>query len=383
MQKLENEFVSDVSYIEFKDYVKLVVAVKEASRYAVLTMGKNSYPEAFNYKEPFDLLTHVFNIPSDKFVCGKHTLTFKRTGSDCTEWFPKGGTEGSCYVISSELQRLKYHDCINQYDSEIDIPEEPAEREVLEGNVIYSKYETENRFNEPIVYYTLEIDPKYATFVTGTPDDGYVSGGVKQTVKEEALAAVKNGRNVIAATNADFFDIFGDLRPAGLCVKNGRVVDNEDSDRPFLAVKKDGSFMITSLEETPDILADCENAVSGGQIVMKNGRLSDVCVLEPFGYTKHPRTAAGIRPDGSLILLIVDGRITEYSNGATLVDVAIILKRMGAEVAINLDGGGSSTMIVKNKSNEEFEVRNIPADLYRPYDRLIRDLYDSILIVAK
>ena len=73
----------------------------------------------------------------------------------------------------------------------------------------------------------------------------------------------------------------------------------------------------------------------------------------------------------------------EGSCGASLSEMADIAADLGMVHGVNLDGGGSSTMLVKKSNSNEFEVRNIPADLYRPYDRLIRDLYDSILVVAK
>lgn len=382
MIKHSDEFVSAASYIYLNSLVKLVVGVKEASRFAVLHMNGKIYAEAYNYKEPLDLVTHVFFVPQSEFRCGEAEIHFKRYKTEKTEWFPEGEKDGACSFVLNESDIREYADCVSDMDSGIELPEYPTEQEILDGKVIYSRYDTNNKYGEPVVFFTLEIDPEYATFITGTPNDGYISGGVKQTVKDEAREAIKNGKNVVAATNADFFDIFGTLRPAGLCIKNCVIVDNSDSDRPFLGVTKDVSFVITDLKESPQMLVECENAVSGGQIVMKNGDLAEVCPLEPFGYIKHPRTAAGITPEGKLIILVVDGRISEYSNGATLVDIASLLKRLGANTAINLDGGGSSTVIVKNNSGE-FDVRNIPADLYRPYDRLIRDLYDSILIITK
>ena len=59
----------------------------------------------------------------------------------------------------------------------------------------------------------------------------------------------------------------------------------------------------------------------------------------------HPRTAVGIdRDKGRILLLVVDGR-SSRSRGYTLVEVARLMRRLGAEDALNLDGGGSSTMV--------------------------------------
>lgn len=53
------------------------------------------------------------------------------------------------------------------------------------------------------------------------------------------------------------------------------------------------------------------------QIFLRDGEPWDFAALEPFGFIRHPRTAVGIDGRGSVILLVMDGRIEEYSNGAT------------------------------------------------------------------
>jgi exopolysaccharide biosynthesis protein len=57
--------------------------------------------------------------------------------------------------------------------------------------------------------------------------------------------------------------------------------------------------------------------------------------------------------------MIVDGRQPETSNGATLADLAFLLGTFGCSDGINLDGGGSSTLIVRNGSN--YETKNSPS----------------------
>lgn len=74
----------------------------------------------------------------------------------------------------------------------------------------------------------------------------------------------------------------------------------------------------------------------------------------------HPRTAVGWSQDGKKIyLIVVDGRRTNYSTGTTTGQLGTILKALGAYTAVNLDGGGSSCMVVngevKNKSSDSSE----------------------------
>jgi len=75
------------------------------------------------------------------------------------------------------------------------------------------------------------------------------------------------------------------------------------------------------------------------------------------GWGIGPRTAIGQRKDGTILLLVIDGRQPQYSVGATLLDVQNILYQNGAYIAANLDGGSSTTMYYNGK------VINRPADL--------------------
>lgn len=85
----------------------------------------------------------------------------------------------------------------------------------------------------------------------------------------------------------------------------------------------------------------------GGSIVARNCRAS-LCA-------RHPRTGIGRRADGRLLLIVVDGR-RRASVGMTLVEFARLFKSLGATHALNLDGGGSSTMVVKGS------IKNVPSD---------------------
>ena len=123
-------------------------------------------------------------------------------------------------------------------------------------------------------------------------------------------------------------------------------------------------------------------AVCGINLLLSDGELCDVGVAEPFGYIAHPRTVAGICADGKVIVAVIDGRRPWHSNGATLTDAALLLKAHGAVRGINLDGGGSSTFIVKTDDGE-LTMLNHPADLHRPTEDLIRNVFNSIIIVKK
>jgi hypothetical protein len=80
-----------------------------------------------------------------------------------------------------------------------------------------------------------------------------------------------------------------------------------------------------------------------------------------FGPARHPRTAVGIASNGRRLLLVtVDGRREGWSAGMTLVELAELMRQLGATEALNLDGGGSTTMVARRAGR--IEVVNRPSD---------------------
>jgi len=76
----------------------------------------------------------------------------------------------------------------------------------------------------------------------------------------------------------------------------------------------------------------------------------------------HPRTAIGIDHDGrSILMLVVDGR-QDFSRGLTMRELAKLMLELGAEDALNLDGGGSSTLVARRPVTGRLRVWNSPSD---------------------
>lgn len=96
-----------------------------------------------------------------------------------------------------------------------------------------------------------------------------------------------------------------------------------------------------------------KTAVGGGPVLLQHGEVA-VTNNEEIKFAgkaindKHPRTAMGYTADGKLIILMVEGR-NKIAAGATLGQLATIFKQLGCVEAINLDGGGSSCMLLNGK----------------------------------
>lgn len=127
------------------------------------------------------------------------------------------------------------------------------------------------------------------------------------------------------------------------------------SELESLRVGEDISFVVQLSAPFDQAL----EAIGGGPRLLRDGRISVEGGREGFESTfvsnRHPRSAVGF--DGSrLYLLTIDGRQKGYSAGASLEETAQILRSLGAKEGMNLDGGGSTTLIARD------EILNSPSD---------------------
>lgn len=97
-----------------------------------------------------------------------------------------------------------------------------------------------------------------------------------------------------------------------------------------------------------------ETAIGGGPVLVQDGKIA-ITNNEELKFAgkavndKHPRTAMGYTSDGKLIILVVQGRQMGIAEGVSLIQLAGILSALGCIEALNLDGGGSSCMLVNGK----------------------------------
>lgn len=113
-----------------------------------------------------------------------------------------------------------------------------------------------------------------------------------------------------------------------------------------------------------------QTAVGGGPVLLQNSEIK-ITNNEERKFAgkaindKHPRTAMGYTKDDKLIILVVQGRFPNLAEGTTLTQEAQILKELGCVEALNLDGGGSSCLLVNGKEtirpSDKTGQRPIPA----------------------
>ena len=175
------------------------------------------------------------------------------------------------------------------------------------------------------------------------------------------LMAGRSPDRVVAAVNADFFTPEG--ATAGTEIVDGRVA--AAAERPALAWRLGTHPWMGSSALSSDTVSfgwgvsiatgdGATDAVGGFPELLDEGaRVGDLEVSDraSFAAARHPRTAVGYDPGrGIFWLVVVDGRQPPHSSGMTLPELASLFEAVGATEALNLDGGGSSVMVVDGRA---------------------------------
>jgi hypothetical protein len=124
---------------------------------------------------------------------------------------------------------------------------------------------------------------------------------------------------------------------------------------PFKTAKSNTSILKHHMPKASFKKWKMHTAVGGGPVLLQGGEIK-ITNEEELMFTgnaindKHPRTAMGYTKDGKLIILVVQGRYPGIAEGVTLKQEAEMLKNLGCIEALNLDGGGSSCLLVNGKN---------------------------------
>jgi exopolysaccharide biosynthesis protein len=185
-----------------------------------------------------------------------------------------------------------------------------------------------------------------------------------ETLETTSALAARSG--AVAAVNGSFFN----MRPPYGSVNYLRVDNAEVSPNVLAGIRKTrrtlqqtgavATFYGSLYMLKGDALGrwerdiEAEDVVTTGPVLLAGGESVPVAG-DRFNTNRHPRTAAGRRADGTVILLVADGR-NALAAGLTMAELQQIMAALGCRDAVNLDGGGSTTMVVRGA------VVNHPSD---------------------
>ncbi len=121
------------------------------------------------------------------------------------------------------------------------------------------------------------------------------------------------------------------------------------------------------------------NIMTAGPMLLRRGELVPQRDDRTFVTHRHNRTALGLRPDGTTLLVVADGRFKHLAEGLSLPELELVMRWLGCTEAINLDGGGSSTMYVHGKPHGG--VVNYPSDNRQHDHEGQRPVSNAILVL--
>lgn len=134
----------------------------------------------------------------------------------------------------------------------------------------------------------------------------------------------------------------------------------------FLGVDKNGKVVIGDAADYVGMKDNLQECTGGGYRTLRDGKVCKGFDIKHNGNyvaleDKYPFSSIGFRADGTVIMMIVDGRST-ISTGLTYAEAGELMKSMGCTNALMLDGGGSAQMLLKNEKTGKFTLQNKATD---------------------
>ncbi len=214
----------------------------------------------------------------------------------------------------------------------------------------------------PLILYAVKIDLQHPSLaVTVSERELFIkkNGAYDGTLKAETVLQFAKRHDAVVAVNASFFQYKSMLfdmqrRVLGLHIANGQLLSPLHEPFAALLFTEDKRAFIVDRQRAENT-AGALNGISGFRQILKDGQ-----VLPSDIKNADSRTAVGVADDGkTLIILMIEAENTVRSQGLDYESAAEYLKRLGARDALQLDGGGSSTLIIKRGGKHRVAVPTI------------------------
>jgi len=180
-----------------------------------------------------------------------------------------------------------------------------------------------------------------------------------EVIGERVSDMVKDSGAIAGINAGGFYDPNGTGNgafPDGITVQNGEIVHNNigNASSYIVAFDKDAKLIVGKITADEVKQKNIQEAVSFEPTLIQDGKKG---VWQDSLWSIAPRTAIGQKADGTIILVVIDGRLPTWSWGAKMSDVYNLFVEYGAVNAANLDGGSSTELFYNGK------VINKPCDL--------------------
>ena len=172
----------------------------------------------------------------------------------------------------------------------------------------------------------------------------------------EATSAIAERHNAEFAVNGDYYNYRDNY---GLVIRNGVLYRDKRSNCDQLLIYSDGSFKVVFKGEYEEghgqeyLDAGVVQSFSFGPVLVNDGEIVELpkkYIINTADTIREPRTGIGMVEPGHYVFIVADGRRKNWSDkGMVLQEMQIVFKEMGRQVAYNLDGGGSATMVLNGE----------------------------------
>jgi exopolysaccharide biosynthesis protein len=252
---------------------------------------------------------------------------------------------------------------------------------LCDKNIVFDTDTTANRRLTPSQFYIENNKPEIVvngTFFSFTTnenlnlviDDGHIlsNGNYSIPRKDTALFLhpLQSAIGISTKRKADIAWVYSDKKNQNVFATQSPLplIKNEKTNIQFQDFKMEANKWKIALKKWK-----MQTAIGGGPVLIQDGKIaiSNDAEWKFAGKAindKHPRTAMGYTADNRLIILVVQGRSPDAS-GASLIELAQIMKELNCKEAINLDGGGSTCLLINGKEaikpSDATGQRSIPA----------------------
>lgn len=202
--------------------------------------------------------------------------------------------------------------------------------------------------------------------------------------KRDYTSAMAMKRGAVVGINGSFFDMKYHNPICYLRINGRNVGENINKDTPYRKYYQYGTLVLDSgvpvilqtdsLRVWEDSLP-YSDVMTAGPLLMLDGYVYPMRNDRTFVTDRHNRTAIGIKADGTVLLVVVDGRFAA-AEGMSLNELCSTMKWLGCVSVLNMDGGGSSTCYIKGRG-----VVNYPSDNGRYNHSGERKVSNAILLL--
>ena len=281
-------------------------------------------------------------------------------------------------VIS--LLSLTFALCLHAQRDSIAFASGPWQTDTLNGMVLKQcRFEGQQLFASNQQIFVLEI-----------PDTAHYTLAFAHEPRRTKTSEMAQKHDAVAAINGSFFDMDQHFPVCYLRIDSVELGENtpgkDTVNRKYyqygtLCLSHDSVFILKTdsprhWEEAlpyPDIM-------TAGPLLIWHDTLQYMRDDRTFVTNRHNRTAVGIRDDGTVLLLVADGR-HKQAEGLSLTELQQIFRWLGCRDALNLDGGGSTTLFLN--INDYQGVLNCPSDNGRFDHDGERGVSNAVLILKK